>query len=374
MNAKGDNENGDLKDNQENIFPIFVNEQTARVPSNGSAPYTGLKEPPNRESKLPEIIDKIKDPKVSVAEITRLIAIEMALISQDMQTCERDVDGTVKLKNYMGQLRALREVASAAKEADAWAVKADVLDFDGPKFGFVLGKLTEYFKEAALAALRNDQSTVKSIMMHLRDIVARHEPELRRETAKIGYHTDTSSARLPSQEPNEPRESSNGKIQQCPEPSPTIQSENNQTIENGAPDNTTLQHRVDAPCDPLPSQELNEPPESSKAKIQQSPEVSPTDQLGKKQTTGNGTPKNATMQHRKRRIHWEPEENEVILPFQGLADPESRGKDLAMAKEIYDSIERHAESDDGMPPPDGETESDDNTPSSASGEDGDEET
>jgi hypothetical protein len=263
-------------------------------------------------------------------------------------------------------VRALREVADAAKEAGAWAAKRDVLDFDGPKFTFVLGKLVDYFQEAALAALRNDQSTVKSIMMHFSGIVAKHDAELRRETEKIGYRMDASSAHLPSQELNEPRESSKSKIQQCPEASPTSQLGNNQTTENGAPDNTALQHRVDASSAQLPSQDLTEPRASFKDKIHQSPEPSPTDQSGKKQTTENGAPNNATLQHRERNNRREPEEDEDIEPWEGLLDPESREEDRALFKNTLEIIKRKAESDAGVPPSDWETKSDDDTPSSPS--------
>src|SRR5271163_1189925 len=172
--------NGGPKYDREGTFPVFSNEQTALVPGHGLGSHGVQKQAPNRESKLPEILDKIKDPNVSAAEVTRLIAVEMALITQDMRTCESDGAAVSKLKSYTEQIRALRAVAEAAKEADAWTER-EVFDFDGPKFRFVFGEFLKEFKRAALTVLRDDTSTVNNIMKHLRDNLAVREEELLRK-------------------------------------------------------------------------------------------------------------------------------------------------------------------------------------------------
>jgi hypothetical protein len=185
MNGIENNKKGDPEYNLEDHLPVFINEGTARVLSPRSVSGGVQKQIPNRESKLPEILDIIKDPNFSVSEITRLITVEMTLIAQDMRTYESDRAAGFKLKNCTGQIKALRAVAEAAKEADAWAKRED-LDFDGPKFNFVYGEFIKDVKKAAQAVLKDDQTTVQSIMKHLRDILAVHEPELRRKTEKIG--------------------------------------------------------------------------------------------------------------------------------------------------------------------------------------------
>ena len=303
-------EKGEPRDNQEDIFPVFINEQTARVPVHGSVPRPFQKQVPNRESKLPEILDKLKDPNFSLAEVTRLIAAETTLIAQDIRTCESDGAAAFKRKNSMGQITALRALAETAKAADAWA-KRDVLNFDGPKFKFALGKIAGYFKEAALKALRGDKSTVNSIMRHWGDILAVHELELRRETEKIGYGTDAPSAHLHSQELNEPHEFFKGKNLQCPETPPTGQLASKPTTENGAPDNATAHHSERSDYDEL--------------------------------------------------------ENGTELPFTGLMD--SPG-DRALAKAEWESIERGQESDyDVEPPSDLGTKPKDATPPGPSEDD-----
>ena len=276
--------NGGSKYNQERIFPAFSNEQAVRVPGHVLGLHGIQKQAPNRESKLPEILDKIKDPNVSVAAVIRLIAVEMTVITQDMQTCESEATAVFKLKSCMAQIRALRAVAEAAQDADAWT-KRDVLDFDGPKFKFVFGEITKEFKKAALAVLRDDISTVKSIILQFRDNIAMREEELRRETEKISYG-------------------------------------------------------MDAPSADLASQEVNEAREPFKDKVDRSFDTSLTDRLGDMHKTGNSAVDKATPHRTERSDHIEPEDD--ILPFQGLIESEA---DRTAAKKVRKSIIRREESD-----------------------------
>jgi hypothetical protein len=190
MSGIENSENGGPENKQEIKLPVFVNEQIARVLVPGSVSNRVQGRAPNLESKLQEILDKIKDPNYSVVEVTHLIAVEMILIVQDMQTCERDGAAAFRRESYMAQIGALRALDKAVKEADVGRKRADVLNFDGPKFKFVFGEMGVLFKKAAEAAIKDDESLVKSIMLHFCDIVREHEPELRRETEKICYSRD----------------------------------------------------------------------------------------------------------------------------------------------------------------------------------------
>src|SRR5271168_984539 len=380
MSGSENSGNGGPKYNQEGTFPVFSNEQTARVPGHGLGSHGVQKQAPNRESKLPEILDKIKDPKVSVAEVTRLIAVEMTLITQDMRTCESEGAAVFKLKSCMAQIRALRAVAEAAKEADAWT-KRDVFDFDGPKFQYVFGEFSKEFKKAALTVLRDDTSTVKSIMMHLRDNLAMRDEEIRRETEKINYDMDAPSADLASQEVNKPLESSKNEIQQCIDPSSTIQLHNEQTTDNGAADDATanrddhndhsepkieseadkrLKHPETSPTVPMTSQPRTKDGAGDKAAERHNerndhrepenesgadenlkrPETSPTLPSLHKRETKNGAPKKATAHPNERSDHSEPEDD--ILPLDDLIESEA---DRAVAKEVRRSIIEREESD-----------------------------
>ncbi len=171
--------NGGPKCNQEGTLPVFSNEQTGRVPGHGVGSHGRQKQTPHRQSKLQQLLDNIKEPRLSAAEVSRLIAIEIVLIIREMQTCESDDDaGALKLKNFIGQIRALRAVAEVAKVADVWS-KLDSVRFDAPGFDFVLGEIASYCKEAASTALRGDRVAVNSIMRELHDIIGARRTELR---------------------------------------------------------------------------------------------------------------------------------------------------------------------------------------------------
>lgn len=141
---------------------------------------------PRRESRLPEIQEKIADPNSPAAEIMRLIHQELALVIGEMRHYEHDKSAAPKLRNCAVQVTALCALQKLVERADARS-KKDLLNFDGPKFQYVFGELVDLFKKAAEQALgRGSEPSVQSIMRHFRDLVAMHEQDLRRGTEKIG--------------------------------------------------------------------------------------------------------------------------------------------------------------------------------------------
>lgn len=63
--------------------------------------------PPARSSKIQEIIESIRDPKVVLSDLLRLIALEMALIVEDLQKCEGNPTTSSYSKSHMEQVKAL---------------------------------------------------------------------------------------------------------------------------------------------------------------------------------------------------------------------------------------------------------------------------
>jgi prephenate dehydrogenase len=140
-------------------------------------------DPPRRESRLPLILETIADPNSPVAEIMRLICEELVLVIQEMVAYEHDKSAAPKLKVQVAALCALLKLV---QKADA-SSKKDVLNFDGPKFQFVLGRLIKLFKEATEKALgKGYETSAQSILKHFRDLVAVNEELLRGETERIG--------------------------------------------------------------------------------------------------------------------------------------------------------------------------------------------
>jgi hypothetical protein len=137
-----------------------------------------------RKERLENIRERITDTNYDPAEASRLIAIEIARVAEDLSDCWGDgpVD-SIRLKVYEQQLRSLRELGKQLTDADLLS-KKDVLNFDGPKFQFVLGVIVDSFVQAMKeAGVPEDMRT--SIMKHYRDRMQTNENTIRKETARI---------------------------------------------------------------------------------------------------------------------------------------------------------------------------------------------
>ena len=69
----------------------------------------------------------------------------------------------------------------------------EVINFDGPKFKFVMDRVFSVFREAMQAA-GVDEGQLKNIMRHLTDLMGEDEPQLRRETAALGKKSKAQTA------------------------------------------------------------------------------------------------------------------------------------------------------------------------------------
>ena len=134
-----------------------------------------------RKERLENVRKCITDVGYDPAEASRLIAIEIARVAEDLGDCE--VGDAVKLKIYEQQLKALRELGRQLTDADTLS-KKDVLNFDGPKFAFVLGIIINNFVKAMTEA-GVPEDLRASIMKHYRDQMQIDEVTIRKETAQI---------------------------------------------------------------------------------------------------------------------------------------------------------------------------------------------
>ena len=138
-----------------------------------------------RDSKLLQIRQMIADETTPPFKIKRLIAEEIASINMLMIKYGNDVNiiEGMKVKVYETQVKSLRELGKEIMEADTLSHK-DFLNMDGKKFKYAIGQFTEGFKEA-MRMVKLDDTTVNSVLNHLRDIMAAKEEELRREIEKL---------------------------------------------------------------------------------------------------------------------------------------------------------------------------------------------
>jgi hypothetical protein len=138
-----------------------------------------------RITHLTSILEKIQDPNVPVAEVSRLITVEMTEVLREMHNCRVKGDPfSLNIQKALNdQLKGLRELQKSLSEADVLS-KRDVLNFDGPKFQFVLLELVTLF-EKALKESGVDDSTKSNVLKQFSDLIKMNDEKIRRETEKI---------------------------------------------------------------------------------------------------------------------------------------------------------------------------------------------
>jgi hypothetical protein len=160
-----------------------------RLPtSDGSLPVFHENLPrTNQDSYLPAVQELLEDPKFSAYEVLGLISKEIARLIQHIQEAGTQSPKRFKLSVYMVQIRILRALAASVRQAHKFRHKEDVLDLDGPKFSFVLDEILGCIRQSLRDVLGSaGESTIQSILMHLRDNLAEKEPEIRRELKGMG--------------------------------------------------------------------------------------------------------------------------------------------------------------------------------------------
>jgi hypothetical protein len=129
-------------------------------------------------SQLAEIIRLIDNPEATdLATINRLIAREIAITLAD-PTVIWGMRGSASDK-----IKAMRELAKTLQEGDTLS-KKDFLNFDGPKFRYVLGELVHTFR-SSLKSSGLAEDVVNHVLRIFRDQLTVREPDLRKETDRV---------------------------------------------------------------------------------------------------------------------------------------------------------------------------------------------
>jgi hypothetical protein len=133
---------------------------------------------------LQVIEDMIADPNAQVADIMRLLALEMAKVVKKMVgKGDPLARGNRSQRDLNDMLKGLREMQKALTDSDALS-KRDVLNFDGPKFQFVFSEITGLFQKALLGAGIDEEGS-RNVMQQWRDLVAQNEEQMRRDLNKL---------------------------------------------------------------------------------------------------------------------------------------------------------------------------------------------
>lgn len=133
------------------------------------------------KDKLDEVLAKLEDPNCSAAEVSRMIAIELAKIARD--AVRIDIQDAWKQKLYETQVKVLQALSKQLSDTEVLS-KKDNLNFDGPKFRWVLAELTSIFKKT-LEDVKLEVSMVNNIMLQFADSMSEKEPYIRRESEKV---------------------------------------------------------------------------------------------------------------------------------------------------------------------------------------------
>ncbi len=141
------------------------------------------------DSFLPTIQEKMKDPNYSANEVLHLIAVELVQLYVETGVHQKNAKAGFILRNIRAQFQALRGIENMVRRTEALRKKEDQLDFDGPKFLYVLQELLKGFDQAIQKTLgRDDPVTsmaVKTAKHIFRGILEKREPDLRREVARM---------------------------------------------------------------------------------------------------------------------------------------------------------------------------------------------
>jgi hypothetical protein len=156
-----------------------VEENEARSATSGHHPLVAT------NVRFDAICARLDDPASEPAETARLITLEIARATEIMLSRRFTVEDGYIIKGYAQQVKALRELGKQLLQEEVWRRKQDILDFDGEKFKFVLGKIIELFVEAMKQAAVPDDHR-DSVMKHYRDLMTMNEPLIRRETKNLG--------------------------------------------------------------------------------------------------------------------------------------------------------------------------------------------
>ena len=134
-------------------------------------------------ARMNKIVGLVNDPDSPMADISRLIALEIASIIAMMNEHDPARRHNRSFKDLNDHVKALRELQRTLTEADSLS-KKDVLNLDGPKFKYIYTKLLEFFRKSMKDA-NIDDALAKQVMLAFGDMIKENDESIRRELNKI---------------------------------------------------------------------------------------------------------------------------------------------------------------------------------------------
>lgn len=136
---------------------------------------------------IDRIIDMMEDPDTHIADISRLIALEIAnvvkLMSSKVNPKGGMRDDIILMKDLNDHVKALLALQKTLTESDSLSRK-DTLNLDGPKFKYVFQAIMGLFG-LALKDAGIDEQHRANVMLQFGDLIKSHDETFRRELNKI---------------------------------------------------------------------------------------------------------------------------------------------------------------------------------------------
>ncbi len=139
------------------------------------------------DSLLPMIQEKLELPDYSASNLLRMILTEQVRMIEELRVNEPSrAKAGYRLQAFRTQFISLRTLATVVRQTEKLRKKEDQLKFDGPIVTQIISTFSDWFKQALEETIgKNDSVTQRSVLLHLSDIVAMGEPELRRKVNSL---------------------------------------------------------------------------------------------------------------------------------------------------------------------------------------------
>jgi len=139
------------------------------------------------DSLLPMIQEKLELPDYSASNLLRMILTEQVRMIEELRVNEPSrAKAGYRLQAFRTQFISLRTLATVVRQTEKLRKKEDQLKFDGPIVTQIISTFSDWFKQALEETIgKNDSVTQRSVLVHLSDIVAMGEPELRRKVNSL---------------------------------------------------------------------------------------------------------------------------------------------------------------------------------------------
>ena len=127
-----------------------------------------------QDSKLPEIMERLKVPNYNPAEVMRLLAGEMFRVFQDTRSSRNDSELEISSR----EMRQLQTLLSLVLREARRIGDRDTLNFEGPKFKYAMARILKAIEKAARDAWGKDCELVEKMMKNLQDNIEAEMPDI----------------------------------------------------------------------------------------------------------------------------------------------------------------------------------------------------